>query len=327
VNQTSQFHPSDGKAADQFIRNAALGTNRWWGWILGTVSIVVIWQGIGAIPIIAACEYVKSAKLVDFTCEDETSIIRGASTLPAFVLTSFSFVVAMIGIWMVVRLLHKKSLTAMSTARPSFDYSRVLFAMTAGLAVLATPILLLATLIPEEIVFQSPDAWEYTAFFMLAIVLIAVQAGFEEIFFRGYLMQGFALLTRNKVALAFASAIVFTLPHLPNPEPWEYGVAPYIASIMSLALFFAVLTLLDGGIELATGIHVANNLVVSLVANTSVSALQTPALFMLEIDEYRLFPDILVLWLTLAIVLFILNRKYQWFRYRQLASKLMRRRN
>ena len=86
--------------------------------------------------------------------------------------------------------------------------------------------------------FQSPDVWEYTTFFMFAVVLIAFQAGFEEVFFRGYLMQGFALLTRNKVTLALATAIVFALPHLPNPEPWEYGVVPYVAQIMSLGVLF-----------------------------------------------------------------------------------------
>ena len=175
--------------------------------------------------------------------------------------------------------------------------------------------------------FQSPDVWEYTTFFMFGVVLIAFQAGFEEVFFRGYLMQGFALLTRNKVTLALATAIVFALPHLPNPEPWEYGVVPYVTQIMSLGVLFALLTLLDGGIELAAGIHVINNLVYTLLATTSVSAIQTPALFLVDIDEYQLIPDILVLWLTFAIVLAILNRKYKWFSYRQLVPILKRRRN
>ena len=325
MNQSAQSPSKIDSPADQFLRNAKSGFNRWWVWIVGIVSIVVIWMGIGAIPSLASCEFVKSADLVDFTCDD--SIIEGASTLPAFVLSMYGFVLAMIGIWIVVRLLHKKPLTAMLTARPRFDYNRVLFAMLVGLVVFGTPTLLLAALGSEVIVFQSPDVWDYTTFFMFAVVLIAFQAGFEEVFFRGYLMQGFALLTRNKVTLALATAIVFALPHLPNPEPWEYGVVPYVTQIMSLGVLFALLTLLDGGIELAAGIHVINNLVYTLLATTSVSAIQTPALFLVDIDEYQLIPDILVLWLTFAIVLAILNRKYKWFSYRQLVPILKRRRN
>ena len=57
-------------SADQFLRNATSGFNRWWVWIVGIVSIVVIWMGIGAIPSLASCEFVKSANLVDFTCDD-----------------------------------------------------------------------------------------------------------------------------------------------------------------------------------------------------------------------------------------------------------------
>ena len=119
-------------SADQFLRNATSGFNRWWVWIVGIVSIVVIWMGIGAIPSLASCEFVKSANLVDFTCDD--SIIEGTSTLPAFVLSMYGFVLAMIGIWIVVRLLHKKPLTAMLTARPRFDYNRATFRDVGGIS-------------------------------------------------------------------------------------------------------------------------------------------------------------------------------------------------
>ena len=325
MDQTSQSPASYGRPADRFLADAALGLNRWWVWVLGTVSIVVIWQGIGAIPTIAACEYVRSANLVDFTCDGFR--IDGVSSIPDFVLSMYGFVIAMIGIWIVVRRLHRKPFTAVLTARPSFDHNRALFAMLVGLVIFGTLTLLPAALGSEFIEFQSLDAWEYTTFLMFAVVLISIQAGFEEVFFRGYLMQAFALLTRSRVVLAISTAIVFTLLHLANPEPWEYGVVPYVAGIMSLGVFFALLTLLDGGIELAVGIHVSNNLFVALVANTSVSALQTPALFLIEVDEYQLIPGIPMLWLILAIVLALFNRKYKWFSYRQIPSISKRQRD
>ena len=322
MDQPSQNRSKTYSPADQFLRNAKSGIKRWWVWVLGTFLIVVIWMGIGSIPFIAACEFVQSAKLVDFTCEGST--IDGASSLPNLVLGTYAFVIAMIGIWIVVRFLHKMPFSAVLTSRSPFDFNRAVFAMLVGLIVFATPLLLLAALGSEEIVFQSPNVWEYTTLFMFAVVLITIQASFEEVFFRGYLMQGFALLTRNKAVLALVTSIVFTLPHLPNPEPWEYGLVPYVAHIMSLGVFFALLTLLDGGIELAVGIHVINNLVYTLLAATSVSAIQSPALFLIDVEEFRLFPDIFVLWVMLAIVLAVLNRKYKWFRYSQLASFLKR---
>ncbi|MYA59684.1 MAG: CPBP family intramembrane metalloprotease [Chloroflexi bacterium] len=303
---------------DRFLDLAKSGINRWWIWLLGIVLIVVIWQGLGSIPTLAACEFVKSAQLDDLTCHD--AMIEGFSSIPSFVLGIFAFVIAMIGIWAVLRVLHKKPFTKVVTSRQSFDINRALFAMLVGFVILATPFLLAVTVGSDEIAFQSPNAWEYVTFFMFAVMLIPFQAGFEEVFFRGYLMQGFALLTRNRVVLVLATAAVFTLPHLPNPEPWEYGVVPYVARIMTLGGFFALLTLLDGGIELAFGIHVINNLISTLLAATSVSAIQSPALFLVEVEEFRLLPDIIVLWVMLGIMVAILNWKFKWFRYSQLAS-------
>ncbi len=325
MDRPSQNHSEICSPTDRYLNLAKLGVNRWWVWLLGVVLIVAIWQGVGAIPTISACEFVKSAQFVDFTCDD--TMIEGASSLPSFVLGTFAFVIAMFGIWAVVNVLHKKPFTNVVTSRQSFDINRALFAMLVGFVIFATPLLLLAAAGSDEVAFQSPNAWEYVTFFMFAILLIPFQAGFEEVFFRGYLMQGFALLTRNRIVLVFVIAVVFTLPHLPNPEPWEYGVAPYVARILTLGGFFALLTLLDGGIELAVGIHVINNLIYTLLAATSVSAIQSPALFLIDVDEFRLFPDIIVLWVMLAIVLALLNSKYRWFSYRQLASSLKRKRD
>ena len=323
MDQPAQHQLEIESPADKFLNGAKSGLNRWWVWVLGTFLIVVIWMGIGSIPLVATCEFVRSANLVDFTCEDST--IEGASSLPNLVLGTYAFVIAMIGIWIVVGFLHKRPLSTVLTSRASFDFNRAIFAMLLGLIVFAIPLLLLAALGSDEVVFQSPDAWEFTTLFMFAVVLITIQASFEEVFFRGYLLQGFALLTRNKAVLALVTSIVFTLPHLPNPEPWEYGLVPYVARIMSLGFFFALLTLLDGGIELAAGIHIINNLVYTLLATTSVSVLQTPALFLIDVQEFRLFPDIIFLWLMLAVVLVILNRRYKWFSYSQLTSFLIRR--
>ena len=322
MNPPEQVQPDIDSPSDQFLRNAKLGRNRWWIWTLGIVAILVIWFGVAAIPDIAACQFVRNAELVDFTCED--SKVEGASTLPAFVLGAYGFVIAMIGIWLVVKLVHRKPLTKVVTARRSFDYNRALFAMLVGLVIIATPVLMVALVSPENIEFRSPDPWEYTVFFMFAIVLITIQAGFEEVFFRGYLLQWASLLSRNKIALTISTAIIFTLPHLANPEPWEYGVIPYVASLFAMGIFFGLVTVLDGGIELAVGVHVINNLFIALVANTSVAAFQTPSLFIRNIDEYRLFPDTIVLCLTFALILAILNLKYKWFSYRQLGSILKR---
>jgi hypothetical protein len=55
-------------------------------------------------------------------------------------------------------------------------------------------------------------------FLPVALVLTPLQASVEEFFFRGYLMQGIALKTRNAIIPIVLSSFLFMLPHLLNPE-------------------------------------------------------------------------------------------------------------
>ena len=109
----SQKQTEIHSSGDRFLDLAKSGVNRWWVWFLGIILIIVIWQGLGSIPTLVACEILKSARLDDPTCHDAT--IEAFSSIPSFVLGIFAFVIAMIGIWVVVRFLHKKPLVRVVT--------------------------------------------------------------------------------------------------------------------------------------------------------------------------------------------------------------------
>jgi MFS superfamily sulfate permease-like transporter len=50
----------------------------------------------------------------------------------------------------------------------------------------------------------------------------------------------------------------------------------------AMGFFFSLITLRDQGIELALGVHAANNLFAGLFANYEVSALPSPSLFTVQ---------------------------------------------
>ena len=84
------------------------------------------------------------------------------------------------------------------------------------------------------------------------------------------------------------------------------------------ALFMTVIVLVDGGIELAIGYHALNNLWIGLIANTEVTALQTPSLLIVPIERYAMFPDVPVQLIVYIVFLVILNKKYKWFTWKTL---------
>ncbi|MDP6770492.1 MAG: CPBP family intramembrane metalloprotease, partial [Anaerolineales bacterium] len=234
------------------------------------------------------------------------------SFIPEYLLSNYAFIIGIIGVWITVKLIHKKTLTQVITGRRTFDYNRVVYAIWVGLIIFAFLLALDRLFFHSDIEFRSPNIWEYITFFLFAIVLTPYQAALEEILFRGYLFQGMALLTKNKNFLVASSAIFFTAIHLLNPEPYEYGFGPYVTGMMIFGIFVSLLTLLDGGIELAVGYHAVNNLWVALVVNTELTSMHTPSLFIIPIDGYEFFPGTPVELITLVIMFLVFNRKYQW---------------
>ena len=60
------------------------------------------------------------------------------------------------------------------------------------------------------------------------------------------------------------------------------------------------------------GCHAMSNLFTGLVANTESAAISSPSLFLLQVDRYLLFPNLLVDVLIFALALVLLNLKYKW---------------
>jgi membrane protease YdiL (CAAX protease family) len=89
------------------------------------------------------------------------------------------------------------------------------------------------------------------------------------------------LKIKNIWILSVISGILFTLPHLPNPE---VSANPILVPLFYFffGAFAALITLRDNGLELALGMHMGNNLFTAIFANYSITALASPSLFLIQ---------------------------------------------
>jgi membrane protease YdiL (CAAX protease family) len=92
-------------------------------------------------------------------------------------------------------------------------------------------------------------------------------------------MQGLGLIVKTPAGIAVLSAVTFALPHLFNPEAQQHGAGLLGASYFVIGLLLAAVTLRDGRLELAIGVHAANNLLLVLVANYDGSVLESESIF------------------------------------------------
>ena len=151
---------------------------------------------------------------------------------------------------------------------------------------------------------------------LIGIILIPIQTSTEEFIFRGYLMQGFANLARNKWFPLLMTSIIFGGLHYFNPEVTKIGPVIMVYYV-GTGLFLGIVTLMDEGMELALGFHAANNLIGALLITSDWSAFQTHSIFK-DISEPSAGADIIVPVLIIyPILLLIFSKKYQWTNWKE----------
>jgi membrane protease YdiL (CAAX protease family) len=201
--------------------------------------------------------------------------ILGFETL--FLLEMLPFLCVLVAILLAVRFIHKVSLLTWITARNRISVHRIVFGF-----LLWGFILVLTTAI-QMLVFPGTFQWNYQAgpFFralLLLVLLLPFQVLAEELLFRSFALQGFTARIKSVPLAILLSGTMFGMMHLGNPEIKEYGT-PFIFIYIFFGVFLALITALDGGIELSFGFHLANNLVAGVVVTSDDQALQVPALF------------------------------------------------
>ncbi len=155
---------------------------------------------------------------------------------------------------------------------------------------------------------------------IVSLLLFPFQASMEEVLFRGYLMQGFAVLVRNKWFPLILTSVLFGLLHAVNPEVKEYGFMTMMPHYIGFGLVFGIITILDDGIEVAMGAHSANNFFLSVMLTHRSSAMQTDAVYeQLSISPWLEFTGFVLMGILFIL---ILKKLLGWETFKPLWSKI-----
>jgi membrane protease YdiL (CAAX protease family) len=296
-----------------FIEQGVNPDNKFWKYIIGSF-IVITASAIGQLPLVFAVQYDKISNDERVSNTADSLFNHFELNLTLFLLL-ISFVVAMGAIYLVVTRMHKQRFLSVTTARKKVDWNRIFFSF--GLWALIT---LSTTLVSYQL---HPEGYEwnfkpipFAILFFIAVILIPFQTSTEEYLFRGYLMQGFANLARNKWFPLLMTSLIFGGLHAANPEVAKLGNIIFVYYI-GTGLFLGIITLMDEGMELALGFHAANNLVGSLLITSDWSAFQTHSILKDVAEPQAGFDVILPVLIVYPILLYIFSYKYQWTNWKE----------
>lgn len=303
-----------------FIEQGVKPGNRFSKYIWGSLLIIFA-SFLGQLVFLVALLYSSFANTKSYPTSNEAVMQYFDSNLTLF-LVMVSFVVTMLGIFFVVRNLHNQSLQSITTSRKKVDWSRIVFSFLLWSAFTIISTLLAYYFSPSDFVFNfKPIPFAFLV--LIGIIFIPIQTSCEEFIFRGYLMQGFANLAKNRWFPLLMTSLIFGGMHWFNPEVTKIGPIIMIYYI-GTGLFLGIITLMDEGMELALGFHAANNLVGALLVTSDWSALQTHSIFKDISDPSAGFDIIFPVIIVFPILLFIFSKKYNWSNWKdKLLGKIL----
>lgn len=288
--------------------------NHFWKYIIGSILVIVA-STIGQVPwmIAVAVKLISENKPIE---EMNSSVLMSAldSNLTLFLML-ISFAIALVAFYFVVKYFHGQKIIEVTTSRKKIDWKRVFFSfgLWAIISIVITGASFYASPEDYEVQFQ-PIPFAILA--LISIALIPIQTSTEEYIFRGYLMQGFALLSKNKWFPLILTSLIFGLLHIANPEVEKIGYI-ILFFYIGTGFFLGILTLMDEGMELALGFHAANNLITVLLVTSDWTVFQTHSILKDTADPSAGFEVLLPVIIIFPILLFIFSKKYNWKNWKE----------
>ena len=299
-----------------FIAQAYNYLHEAWRYLVGFLVIFFIWQ-MGYLPLTLAAVIKLASEGKDLMAlgDDPNKVMALFDSNTALFLMLLSFVIGLFGIYLWAKLVHKQPMKSLTTSRKKIDWGRFAFAF--GLIAVVTIAFtgLDYYLNPEGYVWQFNPV-NFAVLALISILMIPLQTSFEEYLFRGYLMQGFGVMTKTRWFPLLVTSLGFGGLHYFNPEVDQLGSIIMVFYI-GTGLFLGIITLMDEGMELALGFHAGNNLVAALLVTADWTAFQTDSLLK-DVSDPSAGVDVLIpVLLIYPIFIWIMAKRYRWSNWKQ----------
>ena len=294
-----------------FIAQAYKGNNAWWRVLITTL----LTAGIFVANVIMF--FFMSKEQMDEAYKTMSEIPKNMSL--TINLLPFVFLLGLL--FLLVRVLHKRSILSLTTSRNKVDYKRILFSF--GLIVLLTIVgFAISCSMDNSGIVWNFNPSKFAILFIVSTLLFPFQIGLEEYLFRGFLMQQIGVIVKNRWFPLLVTSVMFGLFHSANPEVAKMGFGVMFFYI-GTGLLLGIMTLMDESLELALGFHLGNNLMAALLITSDFSAIQTDAVFKYSGVEnpVNMLNEMLVsIAIVYPIILFIFAKKYNWINWKEKLS-------
>ncbi len=287
----------------QFLNNAYYGKNSWWRYLLTSLAT---WIGpfilIIIITTLFLIIYYPFSSHTFSRGMDLEEVFNNLNPLILLLFFGIYYTLSLLLFYFSTRIIHHKKLIQLINTASKVKWMKILKGAGLWFALMGCTLLIEVIFYPSSVNFSFNPA--FFTLLILSLIIYPIQASFEEIFFRGYLMQGIRLLTQKPVIPLLVTSVIFALGHFFNGSDAGTGLGMVI-SMFIFGLTLGIITLGENGLETAMGVHIANNFFLTTVINSTDFFGNLPSLFVTGADSVIMLPGFILF----PILLFLLFRK------------------
>ena len=245
-----------------------------------TAVLLVAGNVLGSIPItviVAVKAFNKQLTPEQLQNMGQSMSGLGIDTNLLYALMLLPFTTTILGLWVGVKWAHQRPFGTLINQSGAVRWERFWYSFGLWFGITAAMELVNYALHPADYswVFQPVP---FLITLAISLVLLPLQTSCEELIFRGWLMQGIGSLRVKRWIPLVITSFLFGSMHFANPEVTRYGLALMTVYYIGFGLLLGLITILDDGLDLALGLHFANNLYGAVMVSFTSSALQTNTL-------------------------------------------------
>ena len=300
------------------LESSFTGKNALWRYVIMLAAVLIVANTIGSLPLIISM-YSNPSAIGELAVNPNDLSPLGLDPNIGLIYLLIPFALALVAFILLIRPLNGKKMMTVINGATSFRWNHFFISAFIWLVVSAIYLFVNMKLDPVNFSLNNTTSTLIPLAF-ISVLLIPFQAAFEEVIFRGYLMQGFAAIIRNRMFPLIMTSVLFGLMHGLNPEVKEFGFLTMMPQYIVFGLIFGIITILDDGIESAMGLHAANNAFLCIMLTNESSALQTPAVW----EQHNIHPwtEFTAMLLMGLVVILVLKKIFNWKSFSLLAANI-----
>ena len=221
------------------------GRNNLWRYLVMLAAVLVATNTLGALPLLLA--YTKKAatdpQVVSEIAANPGNLgILGLDPNLGLFMMLFPFLIGLLAFVLLVKPLNNRTFKVTINGRGKIRWDRFVISFLVWLILSSLYFFIYLKADPSNFNLNNVSG-TLLVLIVVSFLFVPFQAAFEEVIFRGYLMQGLAVLARNRWFPLLMTSLLFGLMHSFNPEVKEFGFLTMMPQYVTFGLIFGIVTI------------------------------------------------------------------------------------